>query len=108
VGAGFQPKEDPEARARRLAWWCDELHDWRIEQGGWALRKWNRENTRVKPTPGDVRDLLIKARGKDFAERMAKAPPPPEPERERVSPERSAEIMAEVMNAARNMKTKGK
>lgn len=90
----FQPHEDDAVRTAQLAWWCDELEDWTVEQVQWALRKWNRENPRIRPTPGDIVKICKDERGR----RIAASRPAirAEPEREKISAERASEIMAEV------------
>jgi hypothetical protein len=95
LSAYFQPHEADEIKAAQLAWWCDELQDWTQEQVVWALRTWNRANPRLRPTPGDIVGIMIETRGKREAAKMAAIAPPPEQPRERVSPERAAEIWEE-------------
>ena len=65
----FQPQEDAATRAGQLAWWCDELEDWKQEQVVWALRDWNRSKPRIRPTPGDILAILNTKRGHAEAER---------------------------------------
>lgn len=96
LSAYFQPHEAEEIRAAQLAWWCDELQDWTQEQVVWALRKWNRDSPRARPTPGDIVAIMMQARGRKYAAQIAKVEPQPEPPRERVSKERAAEIMREA------------
>ena len=67
MSAYFQPHEDERIKAAQLAWWCDELEDWTQEQVVWALRQWNRDNPRVRPTPGDIVVLLKRKRGETIA-----------------------------------------
>lgn len=102
LSAYFQPHEAEEIRAAQLAWWCDTLQDWTREQVVWALRKWNVDNPRLRPTPGDILSICKEARGKKIASQIT--PPEPEPPRERVSAERAAEIRREVEQAAARMK----
>lgn len=92
LSAYFQPHEAEEIRAAHLAWWCDELQDWTQEQVVWALRRWNRDNPRLRPTPGDILAICMRARGEKVAASMPR--PAPEPERKRVSPEEAAAILA--------------
>lgn len=73
LSAYFQPHEEQAIKDSQLAWWCDELHDWDIEQIVWSLRKWNSDNPRLRPTPGDVKKLLIDRRGHAAAKRAEKA-----------------------------------
>lgn len=95
LSAYFQPTESQAVRAGQLAWWCDELQEWSREQIIFALRKWNRDEPRRRPTPGDISNLLKQIRGRKFADQMRKEPPPPPPQSERISPERASEIMKE-------------
>lgn len=94
LSAYYQPHEAEEIKAAQLAWWCDDLQDWEQEQVVWALRMWNRDNPRVRPTPGDILAIMKEARGKKYAASVKPSPPPQEPER--VSPEAAAEIMERV------------
>ena len=99
LSAYFQPHESEEIKAAQLSWWCDELEDWTHEQVVWALRQWNRDNPRLRPTPGDIVGICKRERGR----RMAAAQEKTRDERDeniqpvrRVSRERAAEIMAEA------------
>ena len=94
LSAYFQPHEDDAIKAAQLAWWCDELEDWTQEQVVWGLRKWNREEPRKRPTPGDILSILKAQRGKTEAAKMD--PLPPTPERKPVSEEAAAEILAKA------------
>jgi len=94
LSAYFQPYEAEDIKAAQLAWWCDELQDWTREQVVWALRKWNRERPRIRPTPGDIVAICKEARGKKYAASMPA--PPHDPPKERVSRDRAAEILAEA------------
>ena len=94
LSAYFQPHEAEEIRAAQLAWWCDELQDWTQEQVVWSLRRWNRDNPRSRPTPGDIVALMKDARGRKVAAQLPK--PAPELPRERISAERAAEIMRQA------------
>ena len=96
LSAYFQPHEAEDVKAAQLAWWCDELQDWTREQVVYGLRKWNRDNPRARPTPGDILSILTLTRGKREAERAKLSAPPPDPEREAVSLDRRAEIAAEL------------
>jgi hypothetical protein len=93
LSAYFQPHEAEEIRAAQLAWWCDELQDWTREQVVWGLRKWNRENSRARPTPGDILGLLTAMRGKREAEKLKALPAPPDEDRTPVTKERAQQIM---------------
>src|SRR6056297_1194063 len=67
LSAYFQPHESEEIKAAQLSWWCDELEDWTHEQVVWALRQWNRENPRLRPTPGDIVAICKRERGRRLA-----------------------------------------
>lgn len=81
LSAYFDPSESEEVKAGLLAWFCDDLQDWTHEQVVWALRAWNRDNPRRRPSPGDIVALLKKRRGEKYAEQVAaiakSAPPQP-------------------------------
>lgn len=94
LSAYFQPHEAEEIKAAQLAWWCDELQDWTQEQVLWGLRQWNRDNPRLRPTPGDIVAVCKKARGRKIAAQLPK--PAPEPERKPIDKDAAARIMAEV------------
>ncbi len=83
LSAYFDPSESDEVKAGLLAWFCDELQDWKHEQVVWGLREWNRENPRRRPTPGDIVAILKRARGekfaKQYAEQLARINRTPEP-----------------------------
>jgi hypothetical protein len=93
LSAYFQPHEAEEIRAAQLAWWCDELQDWTREQVVWGLRQWNRENSRARPTPGDILGLLTAMRGKREAAKLNALLKPAEEERMPVTKERAQQIM---------------
>ena len=95
LSAYFQPHEAPEIRSAQLAWWCDELQDWTREQVVWALRQWNRDCPRARPTPGDILGIMKAMRGKKEAEKLAAIAPPPEPPRKPPTKEQATAIMAE-------------
>ena len=87
LSAYYQPFEVEEIKAAQLAWWCDELVEWKIEQIVFVLRKWNEDNPRIRPTPGDILAMLKDVRGRNAAKRMRdKSQPTPEPDRD-FSPE---------------------
>ena len=94
LSAYFQPHEAEEIRAAQLAWWCDELQDWTQEQVLWGLRKWNRDNPRHRPTPGDILMILKEARGRKVAASFPKQPSTPEPQSKIITAEVALEIMA--------------
>jgi hypothetical protein len=91
LSAYFLPHEDQAIRDSQLGWWCDELHDWEIEQIVWSLRKWNRDEPRKRPTPGDIVRILKDQRGKSEAARMPKAEP--QPERKPATKEEAADVL---------------
>jgi len=92
----WRGNEGAEVESAVLAWWCDELEDWTKEQIVYAMRKFNRDNPRIKATPGDILAIMTKLRGSREAERMRAIPKPEEPKRDPVTAERAAEIMREV------------
>jgi hypothetical protein len=92
----WRGNEGAEVEAGVLAMWCDELQDWKQEQVVFALRQWNRDNPRLKATPGDIRSIMLRLRGEKEAARARSEPEPQEPPREKMSAERAAEIMAQV------------
>ncbi len=94
LSAYFKPSEDAAIIAGQIAWWCDELEDWTQEQIVWALRHWNRENPRLRPTPGDIVAICKKARGRKIAAQLPKQEP--EPERKAIDADTAARIMAEA------------
>jgi hypothetical protein len=95
LSAYFQPHEADEIRAAQLAWWCDELQDWERVQVVWALREWNRQNPRLRPTPGDILRLCMDARGKaEWAKIKPILALPQEPERPPVTDESRLRMQA--------------
>lgn len=93
--AYYEPDESAEVKAGLLAWFCDELEDWEHRQVVWALRSWNRENPRRRPTPGDIVALLKLTRGQKLAaEVRAQAAVRTQPEG--MTPQRHAEVSAEM------------
>jgi len=58
LSAYFTPALGEQVEAATLAWWADELQDWAPHQARIALRKWNAENPRTRPTPGDIVRVL--------------------------------------------------
>jgi hypothetical protein len=94
LSAYFQPHEAEEIRAAQLAWWCDELQDWTREQVVWALRQWNRENPRSRPTPGDIVRICKEARGRKIAASLPK--PEPVKARKPIDRETAARILAQA------------
>lgn len=102
---GYWRDDMPDAmRAAILADWCDELEEWPPESVRAALRKHRREKPSTKPNPGHILAILKESWGKRHAEQVRAALTPPEPERPApCSPERRAEIMAEVGFSIRRM-----
>ena len=93
--AYFEPDESAEVKAGLLAWFCDELEDWEHRQVVWALRSWNRENPRRRPTPGDIVVLLNQTRGQKLAAEV-RTQAAARPQSEGMTPERHAEVSAEM------------
>jgi hypothetical protein len=108
LSAYFQPHEAEDIKAAQLAWWCDDLQDWTREQVVYALRKWNRDNPRLRPTPGDILSILITTRGKREAERAKAASPPQEQARPDVvlTDDQRAERAAVLADVVANMRAK--
>ena len=77
------------------------MQDWTREQVVWALRKWNRDHPRHRPTPGDILRICKEARGRKIASQLPK--PEPQPERKPVDAETAAKIMAEVGFSVKRM-----
>ena len=101
LSAYFQPHEADEIKAAQLAWWCDELQDWTQEQVLWSLRKWNRDNPRLRPTPGDIVAILKDARGRKIAATLPK--PELQPAPPRVSREAAEAILSQYGYAPKRM-----
>jgi len=100
LSAYFQPHESEEVKAAQMRWWCDELEDWHPEQVVWALRKWNRENPRLRPTVGDIVKILLDARAnkhaKAYAEALKQIERQPEQKKERVSADVARQILKDA------------
>lgn len=105
LSAYFQPHEAEEIKAAQLAWWCDELQDWTQEQVVWALRQWNRDNPRLRPTPGDILRMCKAARGRKLAAQARKQEA--QEERQVISAEAANEIVAKAGFAPRRMEDVG-
>lgn len=105
LSAYFQPSEREEIRTAQLAWWCDTLQDWTVEQVVYGLRRWNEDNPRRRPTPGDVLGLLKRVRGQRLSAQVGRDTP--EPERKRVTAADAAEIMRQAGFAPRKMEDAG-
>jgi len=103
LSAYFQPHEADDIKAAQLAWWCDELQDWTREQVVYGLRQWNRDNPRLRPTPGDILRILLVTRGKREAERAKISAPPPRREAE-LTPEQRAERKAVLDDVVATMR----
>jgi hypothetical protein len=84
----WQSRPCEAVRAEMLADWMDILERFSREEIAEACRDWLREGQR-KPRPGDIREIILRAR----ATVAAQAPKLPEPPRERVSAERAQEIL---------------
>jgi hypothetical protein len=100
LSAYFQPHEDERIKSAQLAWWCDELEDWTQEQVVWALRQWNRDNPRLRPTPGDIVALLKRKRGETIAAQRKVEQSQPAP---RHSEEQQAEMRERMARAGSDM-----
>lgn len=92
----WQANEAEELRAAILRDWCDELENFDAKSVRGALRQWRQENPNRKPNPGHILALLSEAWGKRNAEQVRAALAKPEPVRDLPSPERRAEMSAEV------------
>jgi len=100
LSAYFQPSESEEIKYGQLAWWCDALQAWTIEQIVFALRKYNEDEPGKRPTPGHIVALLKRIRGQKIAERLA-ASRKDEAQREApATAEQAAQIMREAGFAA--------
>lgn len=111
LSAYFQPSEPDDVKMAQLAWWADELEDWKHESIVWALRKWNREKPRMRPTPGDIVAILKKLWGHEQVKRGGTKPEaqPEQSNVERISPDRANEILREMgMTRARLSAVQGK
>lgn len=75
----WQEQIAPQMKTAIMADWADELEDWPIDQIRWSLREWRRENSRRKPNPGDIVNVLKKRRGEEFVRQAAALPKPSEP-----------------------------
>ena len=62
LSALFQPSESEDIKAGQLAWWCDALQAWTIEQIVFALRRYNEDEPGKRPTPGHIVALLKRIR----------------------------------------------
>lgn len=96
LSAYFDPSEAEDVKAGLLAWFCDELQDWKHEQVVWALREWNRERPRHRPSPGDIVAILKRKRGEKVARELAALPKPGDAPKDRISDDRRRAIMAEM------------
>lgn len=101
----WQANEAEELRAAILRDWCDELENWDPKSVRAALRRWREDNPSRRPNPGHILGILKEAWGKRHADQVRIATTPPEPARDLPSPERRAEIAAEV---SRTMASLGK
>ena len=106
VLAGYwQPSEAEELRAAILRDWCDELENFDAKSVRAALRQWRQDSPSKRPNPGHILALLNDAWGRRNADQVRTAiAPPPEPARDLPSPERRAEMAAEVARLFPSMK----
>jgi len=108
LSAYFQPSENEEIKSGQLAWWCDELQAWTIEQIVFALRKYNHDEPGKRPTPGHIVALLNRLRGQKIAKRLMAerlaASHKDEAQRDRpATAEQAAEIMRQAGFAAQKI-----
>nr|WP_138918404.1 hypothetical protein [Paracoccus sp. TRP] len=92
----WQPDDSQSLRAAVLADWCDELEPWPVESIRAALRKHRRDYPNRRPNPGHILAILSEAWGRRNVEQVRAAIAKPEPVRDLPSPERRAEMAAEV------------
>lgn len=108
VLAGYwQPSEAEELRAAVLRDWCDELENFDAKSVRAALRQWRQENPSKRPNPGHILAILNAAWGRKNAEQVKAALAKPEPVRIMPSPERRAEMAAEVSRLMSGMGKSG-
>ena len=84
----WQSRPSEAVKAEVMADWMAALEGFSRDEIMAACREWARDGQR-KPKPADIREIVLRERGK----LLAAIPKPPEPERERVSPEAAAEIL---------------
>jgi hypothetical protein len=84
----WQSRPSEAVKAEVFADWMAALEAFTREEIMGACREWARDGQR-KPRPADIREIVLRERGK----LAARLPKPPEPERERVTPEAAAAIM---------------
>ena len=89
----WQAPKDAVIEDMEMADWLSALEDWSVSDVQDALRKWVMDNPSRRPNFGHIAAALKDKRGREFA---ASIKPAPEPERERITPERAAEIIAEI------------
>lgn len=93
----WQSSPPPQIKAGILADWMDALEDWKQETIVAALRKWRNDNPSKRPNPGHILAMLKDGWGRKVARETKPAPMIEEAPRERVSPDRAAEILKEIM-----------
>lgn len=103
LSAYFQPNEPEEVRAAQLSWWADELQDWHLEQVVWALRQWNRDYPRLRPTAGDIVKILKNARGRKHAEQLQKERMKQQPEVDDLDTPEREEMRRRMAEAAKDV-----
>lgn len=93
----YSPDMPADVLAAKLADWADELQDWTVQQVLWARRKWVRENPDRRPNVGHILQIMKAERGRQKANerRAAERANTPEAPRERITPDRAAEILRE-------------
>lgn len=88
---GWDRDRGSAAHDRIVTDWMDGLHDYPLDEVKAACRKWVETNPRRMPNEGDIKALIVAARRP-----RVRSLPQPEPERQRVTADRTAEIMAEI------------
>lgn len=93
---GWDRDRGTAAHDRLMVDWMDAFQDYTLAEVKAACSKWVRTNPRKMPNEGDILQLIGQQRREEIAEFKARNPPPEEPPRKRVSPEKAAQILAEV------------
>ena len=92
----WQSRPSEAVKAEVFADWMAALEAFTRDEIMAACREWARDGNR-KPRPADIREIVLRERGKV----AARLPKPAEPPREPVSPERARAILAEAGLAGR-------
>lgn len=97
AGAYFERGEAEVLEIAVLREWMDRLQGWTPDAIRDAFRAWQDKNPNRRPSPVHILDILKAEWGKLHADQVRAAlAPPAEPRRQRISPERHAQIMAEM------------